>query len=180
MKSKLIKEFLGEQLQDCTRENFEVGFDHITELVDNYESNSLTIEEFENEAKEAVCDFPNNKNNIDEQEEQYYDTAPFSIYTLINRCYSENDSDYLTIYEHLDLGAWYFYSKYINDLFRISEKDKRLNWLKNEPNWYNHYFGQFCQTYFSELENSCNPEYLDDAIFAPYIEDELGVFEDED
>jgi hypothetical protein len=111
--------------------------------------------------------------NFNDDDSELFDTTTFSINKLINRLYSPDDKDYFTIYEHVDLGNWYFYSKYLNDLFRISSSESRLNWLASEPGWYNHYFGQFCQNYISDFENSCNPESLSGEIFAPLIDDTL-------
>ena len=111
--------------------------------------------------------------NFDDDEFECFDTAPFSTYSLTNGNYSLGDKDYFTIYEHVDLGSWYFYSKYINDEFRISQSESRLNWLTKEPGWYIHYFGQFCINYISDFEDSCNPEVLNEEIFAPLIDDTL-------
>ena len=147
MNIEKIKEQLGAVIYHCTQENFEKGYDPIGDILSDLEID-----------------------NLNEDDTHYFDNAPFSRYSLINRQYTINDKDYFTLYEHLDSGARYFYSKYLNDVFRVKKDTPSLNWLISDG-WYNHYFGQFCNAYIYDFQFSCNPEML--------IENYFSVFEDD-
>jgi hypothetical protein len=149
MNIEKIKEELGGVIYHCTEQNFEKGYDPIGDILADLEID-----------------------NLNEDDTHYLDTAPFSRYSLINRQYTINDKDYFTLYEHLDSGARYFYSKYLNDVFRVKEDTPSLNWLISNG-WYNHYFEQFCNSYIYDFQFSCNPEMLNENYFSVYEDDLL-------
>lgn len=178
MKPELIKELLGEQFKHCTKENFDKGFDPIIEIIDSHEFYCTTVYELNTSSK-------------------YYEGFdPIRECELISKIMSVLYS-YLhnPNLENIFLFKKWFYNKFkTNVKFFETDDFFKYNWSeKISYGLMKAVIDYFENEYFS-IRHSINIENNDQIIsffidvantpfeagLFEHIEDDFGIFEDED
>jgi hypothetical protein len=158
MKYEDLKEALGELIHQCTYENFCMGYDPIIDLISNEEKKVLN---------DLELNF-SNFNSIKIGTQESYELMDFLYYL------NPGDPYYMTMFTLDFYGNLFFYSKFEEDLFNgfgKNELEQRTGFLDFD---YHYLLDIFIMSNYTIEEDNEIQACLD------LVEDEWGIFEDED
>jgi hypothetical protein len=121
MNAELIKQQLGDLINQMTPENFGQGYDPITDLIDKYDVDFSD----DNEEMELNLFYENNR----------YELMKLAFPLEMDK---SNDSDYYDIYNFEVGGTVFHFSKRFNDIFKKSGRKlpQYDGWFNEEIFWY--------------------------------------------
>ena len=151
MAAELIKQQLVDLINQMTPENFEKGYDPITDLIDNYESRSSDAW-FHNIDDE----FPGRNSIKEDYEEDYEGGFPDTM--------SKDNVDYETIFSIHFCGNVFYYSQKHYDDFSIIWDTWDKSPYRGRYNW----FYYFLDSYIMDKEYSGHYPW-DEGIYSDYL-----------